>query len=81
MVLPAVDLESHRLEWDSQGIEMAANQEKAKRSRRTVADNTKGKAPHKEELLRVHVLEPFRRPVSCVEKRVSSAIFGSAPGV
>ena len=40
----AIDLETRRLEWDTQGIEMASNQEKAKRSRRVVADSTKGAA-------------------------------------
>ena len=38
----AVNLESRRLEWDAQGMEMASNQEKSKRSRRVLADQTKG---------------------------------------
>jgi hypothetical protein len=42
--LAAVDLETRRLEWDAQGIELVSNQEKAKRSRRVVADSTKGGA-------------------------------------
>lgn len=34
-------LDSHRAEWDNQGIEMATYVERSKRSRRDIADNTK----------------------------------------
>ena len=71
-----LDLDSRRIEWDKQGIDMASNQERSKRARRDIADNTKAyqRCPAEEKPGKMGpLLKLYQQEIDSLTARAKSA--------